>query len=138
MVDFNNEATIGTPAANVVKILILQARANVLEALEKYNQQASSGIESSSGFLVARLGSWFLEHQAYLKRTLNKKDYEELIKNWQGKILLNTDAPSQEEILEMILHLNEICDKLRLTRIDLKANYDRTLIEEDNKHNDLR
>ena len=62
MVDFNNEATIGTPAANVVKILILQARANAIEALEFYNKRTSLGVEANQTTLKDRLGSWFLEH----------------------------------------------------------------------------
>ena len=65
MVDFNTDATVSSPAANLVKILLLQARANALEALEFLNKKESSGVQFEQAMIKARLGTWFLEHQAY-------------------------------------------------------------------------
>jgi len=134
MVDFNNEATVGTPSANVVKILILQARANALESLEYYNKQMSDGVQANQSTLKARLGSWYLEHSPYIKRT--EKDLEQS-KEIYKLIFFNQKELTATEIQTIVNYLNEICDNIKLTRIDLKRAYDRTLIEEDNKENDL-
>ena len=134
MVDFNNEATVGTPSANVVKILILQARANALESLEYYNKQMSEGVQHSQGTLKARLGSWLLEHSPYIKRS--HKDLTEF-ERVEGLIFFNQKDLEDIEIKFIVNFLNEICDNIKLTRIDLKRAYDRSIIEEDNKQNEL-
>ena len=137
MVDFNNEVTIGTPAVEVVKILLLQARANVLEVLENYNKKESQSIQTDQGLLKARLGTWYLEHQAYLNRVLTK---EEDIKKWEEiarDILFNPKDLEQERIIEIITELNIVIDHLRINRIDTRKQYDRTNIETDNAENQL-
>lgn len=137
MVDFNNEATIGTPAVNVVKILLLQARANTIEALESYNIKIMQGVNADQSYIKSRLGTWFLELQAYLNRSMKPKDYEDFYNKVKGLCFFNTKDLSDLEVLYVILELNKIMDKLRITRIDLKANYDKSNIEEDNFYNDL-
>jgi len=137
MVDFNKEATIGTPAHNIVKILLLQARANVLEALEDYNKKMSKGIEADQSVLKSRLLTWFLEHQAYLDRNLNKKDWEQMQKKAKESLLFNQDEIEPEKIWEFIADLNMIIDKLKVTRVDTRVAYDRSNVELDNEMNDL-
>jgi hypothetical protein len=137
MVDFNNDVTIATPAANVVKILLLQARANVLEALEFYNKKDCDGVQASQGTVKSRLGTWFLEHQAYLKRTMNKDDYDIFEKRCFDQLFFNAEELSKKELLEMVTELNDIMDKLQITKVDTKIQYDRTDIEKDNKMNEL-
>ncbi len=137
MVDFDNEATVGTPSANVVKILILQARANALESLEHYNKQMSEGVQASQGTLKGRLGSWFLEHSPYIKRTKGSKEDLKEFEEIQDLIFFNMKELEDLELKRIVNYLNEICDTIKLTRIDLKRAYDRTLIEEDNKNNEL-
>lgn len=138
MVDFNNEATIGTPAANIVKILLLQARANVLEALEVYNKKLNQGIEVSQDIIKARIGTWFLEHQAYLKRSLKPEEYQTLYEKFKTNFFFNEKELNNEIILDTVIELNKVMDQLRITRVDLKRQYDKSNIEEDNKQNDLQ
>jgi len=127
MVDFNNETTIGTPALDIVRVLILQARANVFEALEDYHKKESQGIDPGLYIVRARLTTWFLEHQAYLKRTLKPEDYEPLARE------LVANKINKQRIMETIYLLNEILDGLNLTKLDIKKRYDRTRVEEENK-----
>ena len=134
MVDFNASETVGTPSANLVKILILQARANALESLEQYNRQSSDGVQASQSTLKSRLGSWLLEHAPYMKRT--HKDLE-LFREMERLVFFNDRDLTMDQIKLIVNYLNEICDNIKLTRIDLKRAYDRTNIEEDNKENDL-
>ena len=127
MVDFNNETTIGTPALDIVRVLILQARANVFEALEDYHKKESQGIDQGLHIVRARLITWFLEHQAYLKRILKEEDYRKLSKD------LTDNNINKTRILDTIYLLNEILDSLNLTKLDIKRRYDRTRVEEENK-----
>jgi len=137
MVDFNKEATIGTPAHNVVKILLLQARANVLEALEDYNKKMCKGIEADQSILKSRLLTWFLEHQAYLDRNLKKKDWVQMQNRAKESLFFNQDELKPEKIWEFIKDLNKIIDKLKVTRVDTRVSYDRSNVELDNEMNEL-
>lgn len=136
MVDFNNEATIGTPAQDIVRVLVLQARANVFESWELYTKQKLRGMETDKSIVIARLCTWFLEHQAYLKRVTGKKDihkYEGLI----NTLLYNGSELPDKKIIEIMLYLNEELDKLRITKLDTKQYYDRSLWENENRAHGL-
>ena len=74
MVDFDSGETVGTPASDIVRILLLQRRDYVIEAIEKYYQLKSGGVNHGLGVVRARLRSLFLEMQAALKR--RKKEEE--------------------------------------------------------------
>lgn len=125
MVDFNNEATIGTPSTEVVKILILQRRYDLFEALEKYNKLQNQQQEADPSTLRARLFTLFLEIQAGLKRRLNKAEYDKLIKQIAGE--------DEAEIMKAIYRINEELDKINLTKIDTKRVYDTTRVEVENR-----
>jgi len=125
MVDFDNEATIGTPAVDVVRILILQRRADVFEAWEQYNKDKYSNIQTDLSIVRARLFSLFLELQGGLKRRLPPQEYTTL--------LYNLNSEKQEDILGVILMLNEYLDSLNLTKIDTKKKYDKTRVEKEHK-----
>lgn len=123
MVDFNNEATVGTPATEVVKILLLQRRYDLMEALEKYYKDKFQQTETDLTIVKARLLTLFLEMQAGLKRRLKKTEYDLLIQK------INADTES--ELNEAILTLNEELDKINLTKIDTRKVFDtsRALLE---------
>ena len=129
MVDFNNEATISTPAADIVRVLILQRRADLFEALEDYKKKENMGQSPNTSVVKARLFSWFLERQPRLKEKLKEKEYNKI------KELINSDKI--EEILEAIYILNEELDGIKLTRIDVKKIYDSTRADVENKEKGL-
>ena len=54
------------------------------------------------------------------------------------QLFFNDKDLEPEEILKVITFLNRIADKIRLSKIDLKKQYDRTDIEADNAANDLQ
>jgi len=137
MVNFNNEATIGTPAINIVKTLLLEARANALEYLEQYNKKICQGVQADQSILKARLGTWFMEHQAYLERTFKSDADKEEFNIILTQLFFNENDLEKEELLRIVIFLNNVIDKLRITRIDLRKQYDRTNVEEDNLANDL-
>lgn len=129
MVDFNNDVTIGTPAIDIVRVLILQRRNDVIEAMEAHNKAALQNIASDNSFVRARLSSFFLEIQAALKRHLNDKEYADL------KAMIDSDK--DEDIMAAFIIMNEWTDKIRLTRIDTKNQYDSTRTEVENEEKRL-
>jgi hypothetical protein len=125
VVDFNNEATIGTPASEVVKILILQRRYDMMEALEQYNKLQNQDQEADISVARARLFSLFLEIQAMLKRRLTKEEYDDLFSQ--------VESSNKNQIMKAIYSINEQMDKISLTKIDTKRVYDTTRVEKENK-----
>lgn len=131
MVDFNNEKTIGTPAVDIVRILWLQSRYNVFEAWEDYQKKKSTSCNIDLSIVRARLLTLFLEMSAYLKRTSDSKDdftYQVL----HDKLYQDDDL-EEKEIIDIIDFLNFRLDKIKLTKLDIKQEYNRHHIEEENK-----
>ena len=135
MVDFNNEGTVSTPAINIVRILVLQARANVFEAWERYNSDDFNGGRPNIGTVRARLITWFEEHQAYLKRSLPKvkKKEDDLTYLELVDIIYKYDNFSKIEVIKIMHFLNELLDKLQINKLDLRKTYDKQSWESDNK-----
>lgn len=126
MVDFNNEATIGTPALDVERISILQRRYDLIEAYEDYKKKVFNNIGVSIAVVRARLLSLFIEIQATLKRRLDKEDYNKI-----KDCCFN--SKNEEELKEIIFRINEELDKIRLTRVDTQKVYDSTIVETEDK-----
>ena len=128
MVDFNNETTIGRPAVDVERILILQRRDAVIDAFEAYTQIDANGAGASTHIIRARIESLRLQLYGMLRRRATKT-LEVLSKR------INTD--DFETLLSIFEEISMVLDGIRLTRIDTKEDYDTTSIEADNKHEGL-
>lgn len=127
MVDFDNETTIGTPAVDVQRIVILERRYNLFEALEAFNRNRMRGIDADLAIVRARLATMFLEVAELLERNLDKKDYAALKKGIYGA------EATEEEMLNAIETINRILDKVQLTKIDTKVKYDSRRVEVENQ-----
>jgi hypothetical protein len=125
MVDFNNEATVTIPSLELVKILILQRRNDCFNAYEDFTKKLHQGLEVDLSITRARLFSWFLELQASLKRKLPPTEYAALI----GKVNSN----DKESIHDAILLMNEYCDNINLTKIDMRKIIDSSNVETENE-----
>lgn len=126
MVDFNNEATVGTPAVDVERISILQRRYDLIEAIEHYRKMRLNGAAMGISVVSCRLFSLFLELQACLARHLTPKEYDKLL-----DVCLNSSK--EEEILTAVYKINSVLDQIKLTRIDTQRVYDSTDTEAENK-----
>lgn len=122
--DWEN-TTVGQPASEIIKILILQKRNDLIEAVEHYYKDKFISNNGDLSIVRARLISTFTELQAMLKRRL-KDEYDELY-----KIVLT--SKTEIELMKVIFKINEILDEVNLTRIDNKKVYDRMRVEEENK-----
>lgn len=125
MVDFDNESTITTPASEIVKILILQRRYDLFEAVEKFQKQKAVGTDPDISLLKSRLYTLYLEVQSALKRKLKKEDYNIL----REKIL----SDSETTLFEAVDSINDFLDSIRLTVIDTRKVYDSTRVETENR-----
>lgn len=125
MVDFNNEATIGTPAVDVVRILILQRRSDLIEALEQYNKMEYRNASPDLSIVRARLVSLYIELRAGLKRRLKKEEFTSIEKAM--------GQSEKDRILYCVNYLNGYLDDMRLIRLDNKPNVNKTKWEEVNK-----
>ncbi len=114
MVDFNAEATIGTPAVDVVRILILQRRSDLLEALEQYHKLIYRDTEADLSVVRARLVSLYIELEAGLSRRVKDESHNEL----KGQVY----SEDIGDIKKAIKFLNNYLDNIRLIRLDNKPN----------------
>lgn len=131
MVDFDNETTVGMPAVDVERILILERRYNLFEALEKFNRARMIGAEGDMSIVRSRLFSMFLEIDALLARQMKETEFNKLKDQ-----VIKTEA-SEQEMLEAVTTINKILDKVQLTRIDTRIRYDSTRVEVENQHKSL-
>lgn len=124
MVDFNNETTVSTPAVDIVRVLILQRRADLMEALEDYLKKEALGYAQNINIVRARLYTLFLEVSGMLKRRA-PEDYDRLKDS-----IRNLDEV--EDIIKLILEFNDILDSIGLTKIDTRKKFDSTIAENEN------
>lgn len=127
MVDFNNETTVTTPPADIVKISILQRRYDLIEAYEDYKKRRFNNVNVPLSIVRARLISMFLEIQAALKRRLKSEAYELIKERCLGKEI------KEEEVLDTIFKINEELDAMRLIVPDTAKAYNKLRVEEENK-----
>lgn len=133
MVDFNNETTVGTPPGDVVKIVVLERREQVIEALEKYHwiESADQDTTHKKDILRARIMAFWYQLQAMAKRRLkNQKEGEPTYEEVKEAI---TAAKEESELIEAYEWMNEFVDDLGLTVIDSRPKYDRSIAEEANE-----
>lgn len=129
MVDFNAEATTSTPIPNLIKIVILEKRYNLFEAVEKYLGRHYQNIEVETYEIKARLNLLFFELQAIFKRKLDESIYNKLIED------LGKD--DFETIQNTIFLINHYLDEWNVIKIDTRKKYDSTDIETENKEKNL-
>jgi hypothetical protein len=129
MVDFNAEATTSTPIPNLIKIVILEKRYNLFEAVEKYLGRHYQNIEVETYEIKARLNLLFFELQALFKRKLSDEEYNKLIEDLQ--------KDDFETIKKTIFLINHYLDEWNVIKIDTRKKYDSTDIETENKEKNL-
>jgi hypothetical protein len=129
MVDFNNEATISTPAVDIIRVLILQRRNDALDAIEYYNKKVKAGIDYGTDVMGARIFSYFLEIECCLKRQLENKSFEDLEKE--------VKSDKYNDLLTAFRTMNTVLDKIKLTKIDTGKDIDTSNVEEENKERGL-
>jgi hypothetical protein len=134
MVNFNDSQTVSTPALNINKVLIIQRRAELIDALEQYkiSVYANAPNQKFKAILRGKLNSLFTEIKSMLKRKYDKKEegnYQKL------KTLIESD--DTYDTYEALDKINDFLDELDLTRIDVRRQIDTSKIEEMNQYKGL-
>lgn len=130
MVDFNNEVTVGLPAWNILKVLVLQRRDDFINALEAYNRALKQGIAARDYEVAARLNSLFQELRPHIRASVKPEDFAII----EAKA---TNPGGQKDIMDAWNYLNEWLYNKELTKWDGKKQYDRTRTERENKETGL-
>lgn len=130
MVDFNSEATVGTPAIDIVRVMVLERLNNVIDAYEDYVKKNEQGYEKDLSIIKARLKSLWLILEAQIKRKDTMLKKEDRV---YDKIKSQINSNDAIEIDEAITFFNNYLDDIKLTRLDTKKVYDKTIAEIENK-----
>lgn len=112
MVDFNNDVTVATPAVEVKRILMLQDRQYLKEAIGAFKKSEYSGGAVDLHVVRSRLIELFLECRAGLRRHLKKDEWEDLNE------LLSSDQ--FDDVLEAYYIIDTYLDEIGLTKVDVK------------------
>ena len=112
MVDFNSGETVATPAVDVKRILMLQDRQYLKEAIGAYKKSEYAGMATENHVIRSRLYELFLEVRAGIKRHLNKDDYAQLIDY--------VNSNEIREVLQAYEIIDDWLDHIGLTKVDVK------------------
>lgn len=129
MVDFNNESTISTPAVDIMRVIILQRRNDLIDSIEHYKKKRKEGVEVSTSIVSSRLSALYLEIEHTLERHLDKEQLKEIHKA--------EDSTDIVELINATKLINMVLDKIRLTKIDTGKNIDTTRVELENESKGL-
>jgi len=121
MVDFNNDTTVATPAIDVKRILILQDRQYLKEAIGVYVKARSQGLEADVSIIKSRLYELFLEIRAGVRRHLKQEQYEELL-----ELVVSDNFNDLSEAFDV---LDTWLDNIGLTKVDVKLKLGGNLAE---------
>lgn len=121
MVDFNNDTTVATPAIDVKRILILQDRQYLKEAIGVYVKARAQGLEADVSIIKSRLYELFLEIRAGVRRHLNPEEYDRL-----QELVISDEFAELSEAFDL---LDTWLDNIGLTKVDVKLKLGGNLAE---------
>lgn len=125
MVDFNNETIVSKPPAEIVKLLIIEHRENVLMAFENYHLKEGKGIINDTSTIRARIITLFFEVEASLKRR------DEALHTEMGELVISRNY---EALLRAFVLLNKEFDRMGLTIVDNAKKLGGNIIERNKAH----
>lgn len=118
--------TLTVPPNDVLKILILEKRENLVESIESYHRVDGSGSTADIYEVKARLISLWLELQSAYKNDKGQEKHD--LKEAEIKAAVSIDA-----LVECFKWLSEWLYDKRLTKFDSKEHYDRSRVVSSNK-----
>lgn len=135
MVNFDNETTVATPPGEVVKIVVLERREQVIEALEAYHSIDASGVDTAHRLAILRarvMALWYQLQAMIYRRSAKAKGGEEDPTYNEVEEVMNS-AKTFEDLLYAFQWMNVFIDEMGLTFIDGRPKYDRSNIEDANQ-----
>lgn len=134
MVDFNSENAVSTPPGDIVKIVLLERREQVVEALENLDLAKANRQDTTIkiDILYARVRALWNECQAMAVRRLKKAKGTDDDPTYAMVEKALLEAKEEAELYEAYKWLNKFIDEMGITKIDTRKNYDEMDIEEAN------
>lgn len=129
--DFNSEATIGKAPEEVLKLMILERRSYVIDAIEGYYKFKHQGVNPQINIVISRIKGLYYEIAGALQRSISKKEFSEL------KEKLFKDKLNIQDAEEIFNTIQEWLDTKHVTRFDTRTQYNKTSTETENKHKGL-
>jgi hypothetical protein len=136
MVDFNklqirsgDDITVGTPANDLIKTLIIEAKTNALIAFEDSISKSGQGSYPPVHTIQSRLFSYYATIREPVRERLNEEDFQQL----------EEDLNSEDfNILKQTFYrLNQFVYELKITDIFTKKVYDTSDVESENTEKGL-
>jgi len=124
MVDFQNDSTVSTPPSDLLKILIIQRRNDVIDAIETYYKLQLRNADVPDNIIRARILSLVLELGNAYKRWTDKEHTTTTQTILTGSLM---------EVLNIFHEVNIQLDNKKITRIDTRQDFDRKNIEKENE-----
>ena len=116
-----------TPPLDTLKILILQRRDAVLEAIEDYYKMMEAESSPPVFFIVSRVRTLFFDVEFMLKRYYGEQKKEDFVK--LSKAVMGHDVDNS---INAFREINRILDEKQLTRFDINEKHDTTRVESEN------
>ena len=138
LMNYNNSATppltSATPPLDVLKILTLQRRDAVLEAIEEFYKQKDADSQPPIFFVTSRVRSLFLDLEPMLRRYYagspeSKKRFQEM-----EEVCFGVEV---YDCINMFREMCSILDEKNLTKWDNQKIIDTTLVESENEEKGL-
>lgn len=133
MVDFNSEGTVTTPSWDLLKILALEKRENLILSIEFFyrNKYQGGDEEHDLNMIKTRLWCLYFELEAWLIRSY-KDNPQEII-----RLKDQIEAADYKIVLEAATFLNKFMDNMSLIKIDTKQVYNKKRTEVENEMHQL-
>lgn len=128
MVNFEDGATVGTPPQELLKILVLQSREDVLSAWKGYFQTSSRTGQERTEALASNMRAFFMQVQEMIRNDYGK-DQEGF--NKLQNTILSTQEP--RELMKAWNTINEILYKKNIIKIDTRRQVDQFNVEATNE-----
>lgn len=125
MVNFEDSTTVATPPHDILRILVLQRRDSVLDAIEHYDRALLRSTALPLDLVRARIKALYEDVREPLEKSINKDDLEKIkaaLKKKEYDLLYDAWG-----IISRFLY-----DK-KLTQWDAKVQYDSTRAEYENR-----
>jgi hypothetical protein len=134
VVDFNNDTTVATPPGEVVKIVVLERREQVIETLEEYHRLESSDVDThhKERLVRARVMAFWYQIQAMVKRRLKGAQGTEDDPTYDMVEEEIAEAKEIDDLIDAFEWMNQFVDDMGLTFIDGRERYDRKRVEDAN------
>jgi len=141
MVDFNSEGTVTTPPADILKILILEKREYVLEAITNYYVVSFRDMSVKDNYIRAGLMALWLELKAMLLNSVFKRE-KLLINGKEESITIKMlDSIYSKLIsagwLEGFDFINSYLYTKGLIKVDSRTHYDKNRVSAINRQKGL-